>query len=191
MHILEPTELAEVVLSGSMSFGKSVKAAFLGWNRYQGVSTRPDFWWFQLFSVLSFLGLAIIGALVLEPFGETGLDIATLLFVGYFIILFIIGLSVTVRRLRDAGLAWGLIFLHFVPLIGAALLYVFALFPSKNSTAPSVEVKPSEKTTPSSADDEIESKLLRLAKLRDDGTISDEKFEAAKRKLLENEGDLP
>ena len=186
MHILEPTERAEVVLSGFMSFGKSVKAAFLGWNRYQGVSTRPDFWWFQLFSVLSFLGLAIIGALVLEPFGESGLDIATLLFVGYFITLFIIGLSLTVRRLRDAGLAWGLIFLHFVPLIGATLLYVFALFPSKNSSAPSVEAKPSVTTMPSSADDEIESKLLRLAKLRDDGTISDEKFEAAKRKLLEN-----
>ena len=53
-----------------------------------------------------------------------------------------------------------------------------------------MEVKPSETTIPSTADDEIESKLLRLAKLRDDGTISDEKFEAAKRKLLENEGEL-
>ena len=186
MHILEPSQRAEVVLSGFMSFGKSAKAAFLGWNRYQGVSTRPDFWWFQLFSVLSFLGLAIIGALVLEPFGETGLDIAALLFVGHFIILFIIGLSVTVRRLRDAGLAWGLIFLHFAPLIGAAALYVFALFPSKNLAATSLEEKPIETTTTSSADDEIKSKLLRLAKLRDAGTISDQKFEAAKKKLLEN-----
>ena len=182
-HNLEPTQWTEVVLSGFMSFGKSVKAVLLGWNRYHGVSTRPDFWWFQLFSVLSFLGLAVIGALVLEPFGETGLDIAALLFVGYLIALFIIGLSVTVRRLRDAGLAWALIFLHLVPLVGPALLCVFALFPSKNSTAPKVEEEPSETTTPPYPDDEVESKLLRLAKLRDDGTISDEKFEAARKKL--------
>lgn len=167
-----------------MSLKQSVASVFRRWNRYAGNSGRPEFWWFQLFSVLSFLGLAIIGALVLEPFGETGLDIAALLFVGYLIALFIIGLSVTVRRLRDAGLAWGLIFLHLVPLVGPALLYVFALFPSKNSTAPIVEEKPSETTALPYPDDEVESKLLRLAKLRDDGTITDEKFEAARKKLL-------
>lgn len=167
-----------------MSLTQSVASVFRHWNRYSGISGRSEFWWFQLFSVLSFFGLAIIGALVLEPFGETGLDIAALLFAGYLIVLFIIGLSVTVRRLRDAGLAWGLIFLHVVPLIGAALLYVLALFPSKNSTAPIAEEKPSEATTPPSPDDEVESKLSRLAKLRDDGTISDEKFEAARKKLL-------
>ena len=167
-----------------MSLTQSVASVFRHWNRYSGISGRPEFWWFQLFSVLSFLGLAIIGALVLDPFGETGLDIAALVFVGYLIVLFIIGLSVTVRRLRDAGLAGGLVFLHLVPLIGATLLYVLALLPSKNSTAPIAEGKLSETPTPPSPDDEVESKLLRMAKLRDDGTISDEKFEAAKKKLL-------
>lgn len=171
-----------------MSFGKSVKAAFSGWNRYQGVATRSEFWWFQLFSITSTLGLAVVGALVLGPFGDTGLDVAALVLAAYLLSLVVVGLSLTVRRLRDAGLSWGLIFLHVVPLLGATLLFILALFPSRSTSPSNLAPDTAETANPPSSfpSDEVQSKIRRLGELRDAGKISDEKFEVAKRKLLES-----
>ena len=43
------------------------------------------------------------------------------------IVLFTPSLAVKVRRLRDAGLHWAFIFLHFVPMGGIALLVLLAM----------------------------------------------------------------
>ena len=171
-----------------MTFGASIASAFRGWISYRGTSSRSEFWWFQLFSILSFVALVVVAGIVLSPFGEATTDAAAVIFTAYPIVLFVIGLALTARRLRDAGLSWGLLFLHLVPLVGAAVLYLLALFPTKIAADPQFSEDPIDDTNtePPSLDDEVESKLSRLAQLHDTGKISDAQFEAAQKKLLEN-----
>lgn len=40
-------------------------------------------------------------------------------------------LALTVRRLRDAGFHWALIFVHFIPVVGGIALLVLLAMPSK------------------------------------------------------------
>ena len=47
------------------------------------------------------------------------------------IVFFTPSLAVKVRRLRDAGLHWAFIFLHFVPMVGRFALLVLLAMPSK------------------------------------------------------------
>ena len=173
---------------GRMTFGASIASAFRGWISYRGTSSRSEFWWFQLFSLVSFLGLIIVAGIVLGPFGEATSEVAAVILTGYIFVLFIIGLALTARRLRDAGLGWGFLFLHLVPLLGAAILYLLALFPSKVAAETEVIEYSLEDhdTSPPSIDDEVESKLSRLTQLHDAGKISGAQFEAAQKKLLEN-----
>lgn len=46
--------------------------------------------------------------------------------------LFLPGLALTVRRLRDAGFHWALIFVGFVPFVGSIALLVLLATPSKD-----------------------------------------------------------
>lgn len=40
-------------------------------------------------------------------------------------------LALTVRRLRDAGFHWALIFVHFIPVVGGIALLVLLAMPTK------------------------------------------------------------
>lgn len=169
-----------------MRFTESIRAAVRGWATYRGTSRRPEFWWFQLFAVLSTIVVLVVSAFIAAPFGDPGAEVATAVVFIYWVLLFAIGLSLTVRRLRDAGIAWGLIFLHLLPLLGPTLLYIFAVLPSKVSAA--VDLYRDELIAPDEGsprlEDETQSKLSRLSDLRDQGKISGEQFDAAKRRLL-------
>jgi len=171
-----------------MSFSKAVRGTIRSWKTYTGKSRRPEFWWFQLFAVFSSAAVAVASAIIAAPFGDPGADVgATMLFI-YWLCLFAIGLSLTVRRLRDAGFGWGFLFLHLLPLLGATVLYVLALFPSKTA-AESIEIgqhSGDRNEEPPSPNDEIESKLSRLEELRNTGKISEAQLNAARKKLMEN-----
>lgn len=101
-----------------------VAAYISGWKRsfdYSGRSPRPDFWWFVLANFIVALILAVLGGFV-ELF-------AKLLSV-YAIAQIFPHLSLTIRRLRDAGKPWPWIFISFVPLIGGIWLIVLLVQPS-------------------------------------------------------------
>ena len=49
------------------------------------------------------------------------------------IALFLPGLALTVRRLRDAGFHWALIFIIFIPMVGPLVLLVLLAMPTKTS----------------------------------------------------------
>lgn len=95
-----------------------------GWQRcfdYQGRSNRPEFWWFYLANlivsfILAFLGLAS--------------DLLFKLFILYSVAQVFPTLSLTIRRLRDAGKAWPWIFISLVPFIGGIWLIVLLAQPS-------------------------------------------------------------
>ena len=69
------------------------------------------------------------------------------------IALFLPELALTVRRLRDAGFHWALIFIIFIPMVGSLALLVLLAMPTKqvevvtiNETEEVVEVSPFEES---------------------------------------------
>lgn len=67
--------------------------------------------------------------------------------------LFLPGLALTVRRLRDAGFHWALIFVIFIPMVGPLALLALLAMPTKqvevvtiNETEEIVEVSPFEES---------------------------------------------
>ena len=92
-----------------MSFGQAIGTVFRKYADFNGRASRPEFWWFALFAVIVSLAL---GAL------WDGLSVAW----GFAVLL--PSLAVSIRRLRDAGFAWPMIFLGLIPLAGIIILIV-------------------------------------------------------------------
>ena len=113
---------------------QAYKNFFKGYADFTGRSTRSDFWWVWLMNSILFLPLYIFWfQMALNDTEETDPILGVAIISVYMIlaiVLFTPSLAVKVRRLRDAGLHWAFIFLHFVPMGGIALLVLLAM-PSK------------------------------------------------------------
>jgi uncharacterized membrane protein YhaH (DUF805 family) len=99
-----------------VSLGAAISLGFQKYSDFTGRSTRSEFWWFQLFLILGFL---IVGTL----WGP----LSTVWFLATAVPYF----ASAVRRLRDAGFPFGLIFLWPVPVVGTIILIVLWLQASK------------------------------------------------------------
>jgi uncharacterized membrane protein YhaH (DUF805 family) len=99
-----------------MSFGTAITTCFRKYSDFTGVASRAEFWWFNLFLVL---GSLLLGALF-EPLRAV-----------FFFATVLPYLAVGVRRLRDAGLAWGLIFIGLLLGLGTIVMIVLWLQPTK------------------------------------------------------------
>ena len=110
---------------------KAYKNFFKGFLDFTGRSTRSDFWWVWLMNSILFLPLFIFWfQMALNDTGGTDPILGVAIISVYMIlaiVLFTPSLAVKVRRLRDAGLHWAFIFLHFVPMGGIALLVLLAM----------------------------------------------------------------
>ena len=110
---------------------KAYKNFFKGYADFTGRSTRSDFWWVWLMNSILFLPLYIFYfQMALKDSRETDPILGVAIISVYMIlaiVLFTPSLAVKVRRLRDAGLHWAFIFLHFVPMGGIALLVLLAM----------------------------------------------------------------
>ena len=92
-----------------MTFEKSIGTVFRKYATFEGRASRAEFWWFALFAGLVSLALSALwgglstawGFVVLLPF-----------------------LAVGIRRLRDAGFAWPMIFLVLIPAVGIIIVIV-------------------------------------------------------------------
>ena len=113
---------------------QAYKNFFKGYADFTGRSTRSEFWWVWLMNSILFLPLYIFCfQMALNDTEETDPILGVAIISVYMIlaiVLFTPSLAVKVRRLRDAGLHWALIFLYFVPMGGIALLVLLAM-PSK------------------------------------------------------------
>ena len=109
---------------------QAYKNFFKGYADFTGRSTRSDFWWVWLMNSILFLPLYIFWfQIALNDAEETDPILGVAIISVYMIlaiVLFTPSLAVKVRRLRDAGLHWAFIFLHFVPMGGLALLVLLA-----------------------------------------------------------------
>ena len=112
------------------------KNFFKNYAAFTGRSTRSDYWWVWLGNIILYIPFFLTYGNALANSRKEG-ALITLGFIA--IIYFIFGLALLlpslalmVRRLRDAGFHWALIFILFVPLGSIVLLVLFAM-PTKET----------------------------------------------------------
>lgn len=89
-----------------MSFGAAILAAFEGFMVFRGRSSRTEFWWFFLFTILASLLASILELFIATKMISIGVNVA------FFMPL----LAVTVRRLHDTGRSFLYLAILFVPI---------------------------------------------------------------------------
>lgn len=104
---------------------------------FSGRSTRAEYWWIYLtnFILAVFLYMIIYSTVVSNPNSIEAIETVNSLTnfgIIWLVIFFLPGLALIIRRLRDAGFHWALIFIAFIPGVGSIALLILLAFPSKN-----------------------------------------------------------
>ena len=113
------------------------KNFFKGYVDFEGRSTRSEYWWVWLTNILLLIPLysAYFNAIFSE--GSEGAFLAlgslSIIYMIFGLALFLPWLALTVRRLRDAGFHWALIFVGFIPMVGGFALLVLLAMPTKET----------------------------------------------------------
>ncbi len=97
-------------------------AALKKYAEFSGRARRSEYWFFVLFYILIFIGLAIVEGILGLSSKTSGLGLLTGL---YSLGMLIPSLAVSVRRLHDTDRTGWWVLIAFVPLIGAIVLLVF------------------------------------------------------------------
>jgi uncharacterized membrane protein YhaH (DUF805 family) len=111
-----------------MEFRIAVGSFFSKYATFSGRSRRSEFWWVQLFLVLTAIFTSILDAALfgveLGEFGLFGI-VSTLGFL-------VPSLAVTWRRLHDIGKSGAFFFLALIPLVGIVILIVWLVRDSES-----------------------------------------------------------
>lgn len=115
---------------------KAYKKYWMGYVDFTGRSTRSDYWLAVLANtiVTIILFTVVIVAIVFDSPDSHYHIIFKLLYglaMVYFFANYIPSIALQVRRLRDAGFHWALIFLRYAPVIGDIVLLVLFCQPTK------------------------------------------------------------
>ena len=133
------------------------KNFFKGYVDFTGRSKRSEYWWIWLTNMILLVPFysAYFKALA-NPRNETALMALggiAIIYMIFGLALMLPMLALTVRRLRDAGFHWALIFVIFIPMVGALALLALLAMPTKqvevvtiNETEEVVEVSPFEES---------------------------------------------
>ena len=133
------------------------KNFFKGYVDFTGRSTRSEYWWIWLTNMILLVPFysAYFKALA-NPRNETALMALggiAIIYMIFGLALMLPMLALTVRRLRDAGFHWALIFVIFIPMVGPLALLALLAMPTKqvevvtiNVTEETVEVSPFEES---------------------------------------------
>ncbi|HGL5650898.1 TPA: DUF805 domain-containing protein, partial [Enterococcus faecium] len=101
---------------------------------YKGKATRKEYWLVALMNALIGFGLGLaIGLAGALNASETIIGCLIGVLIVYCFVVLVPSLSLSVRRLRDAGFHWAFIFFYFVPTIGSLVLLVLYCLPTKES----------------------------------------------------------
>ena len=133
------------------------KNFFKGYVDFTGRSTRSEYWWIWLRNMILLVPFySVYFQALANPRNEAALMALggiAIIYMIFGIALFLPGLALTVRRLRDAGFHWALIFIIFIPMVGPLVLLVLLAMPTKqvevvtiNETEEVVEVSPFEES---------------------------------------------
>lgn len=104
---------------------QAYKQFFGGYFDFRGRTTRRDFVWVY---ICNFIISIILNVL------HSSLNANVMLFISaaWGILIFIPSLAMAVRRLRDAGLHWALLFINIIPVIGTIIFIVLILRPTED-----------------------------------------------------------
>ena len=103
-----------------VSFSQAVRMAFDSYCRFQGRSSRSEYWWWVLFvAILSFCIGIIEGIL---GFSMTAVQVTSGILS---LVLLLPGLGLSVRRLHDIGKSGWWILLGLIPVVGAIVLIIW------------------------------------------------------------------
>ena len=97
---------------------------------FSGRANRAEYWWWMLFAFLVAVAMVLVDTFFIAPsFGQNSMVLngkspASLI---TNLLLFFPSLTVSVRRLHDIDRSGLWIFIAFVPLIGALLLFIWSL----------------------------------------------------------------
>ena len=133
------------------------KNFFKGYVDFTGRSKRSEYWWIWLTNMILLVPFySVYFKALANPRNEAALMTLggiAIIYMIFGIALFLPGLALTVRRLRDAGFHWALIFIIFIPMVGPLALLVLLAMPTKqvevvtiNETEEVVEVSPFEES---------------------------------------------
>ena len=118
------------------------KSFFKGYVDFTGRSTRSEYGWVWLTNILLLIPLYSAYFNVIFSEGSEGAFLAlgslSIIYMIFGLALFLPGLALTVRRLRDAGFHWALIFVAFVPFVGSIALLVLLAMPTKEEATPAI-----------------------------------------------------
>ena len=103
-----------------LGFGAAIASVFRQYAGFVGVATRSEFWYFALFAILVRLALVIPDIAIASAYDLDSGPLMGLWTLG----VLLPSLAVGVRRLRDAGYAWGWIFIGLLPIVGTIILTV-------------------------------------------------------------------
>lgn len=115
---------------------RAYKKYWMGYVDFTGRPTRSEYWLAVLANTIVTIILFSIVIVVIvfdspdSPY-HVILNLPYLLVMTYFPASFIPSISLQVRRLRDAGYHWALIFLRFASFIGDIVLLVLSCQPTK------------------------------------------------------------
>ena len=133
------------------------KNFFKGYVDFTGRSKRSEYWWIWLTNMILLVPFysAYFKALA-NPRNETALMALggiAIIYMIFGLALMLPMLALTVRRLRDAGFHWALIFVIFIPMVGPLALLALLAMPTKqvevvtiNETEEVVGVSPFEES---------------------------------------------
>jgi uncharacterized membrane protein YhaH (DUF805 family) len=96
--------------------------ALKNYTAFSGRAQRSEYWYFALFYLLIFIGLAIVDAITGTFSESAGVGLLTGLFA---LAMLIPSLSVTIRRLHDTDRSGWWLLIGIVPLVGGIVLIVF------------------------------------------------------------------
>jgi len=115
---------------------KAYKKYWMGYVDFTGRSSRSDYWLAVLANTIVTIILFSIVIVVIvfdSPNSHYHIifELLYLLAMVYFFANYIPSIALQVRRLRDAGFHWALIFLNYAPVIGDIVLLVLFCQPTK------------------------------------------------------------
>lgn len=103
-----------------VSFSQAVRMAFDSYCRFQGRSSRSEYWWWVLFTFI--LGSALSLLELLLGFSSTAAQATNGLLS---LALLLPGLGLSVRRLHDINKSGWWILLGLIPVVGAIVLIIW------------------------------------------------------------------
>ena len=118
-----------------MSFADSVKSGFTNWKDFRGVARRPAFWYFRLFIFLVTMVASTVDGVIAKGIGANADTFVPFqLIVSLFLL--VPDLSVTFRRLHDAGHSAHWLWINVIPVAIGVLTLPRFIDAALNGTEP-------------------------------------------------------